>query len=114
MHKHVNKHVKMHIKPIGGTNKHGKHIISWSGKGERYARNNRHRGDASQMVTSKHGFMGVRCNHTTTNLLKVSNVAKPRAREANTSIKHRSKQASIDMQNGGDPNPLIWANVYGR
>ena len=32
------------------------------------------------------------CNHTTTNSLKASSVAKPRTREANISIKHRSKQ----------------------
>ena len=67
----------MHRKPTGGTNKYGKHIITWSGKGERYARSNRHHGDASQMVTSKQGFMGVGCNHTTTNQLKASSVAKP-------------------------------------
>ena len=30
MHGHVSKHVKMHIKPRGGTNKHGKHIIAQS------------------------------------------------------------------------------------
>ena len=30
-------------------------------------------------------------SHITTNLLRASNVAKPRTREANTSIKHRSK-----------------------
>ena len=34
MHEHVSKHVKMHRKPMGGTNKHGKHIIVKSGKGE--------------------------------------------------------------------------------
>ena len=28
MHGHVSKHVKMHRKPTGGTNKHGKHIIA--------------------------------------------------------------------------------------
>ena len=39
------------------------------------------------------GLMGVECNHTTTNPLKALNVAKPRTREANTSIKQRSKQA---------------------
>ena len=93
MHGHVSKRVKMHRKPTGGANKHGKHIIAWSGKGERYARSNRHHGDASQMVTSKQGLMGVRCNHTTTNPLRASSVAKPKTREANTSIKHGSKQA---------------------
>ena len=45
-----------------------------------------------QMVTSEQGLMGVRCNHSTTNSLRASEVAKPRNREANTSIKHRSKQ----------------------
>ena len=34
MHGQVSKHVKMHIKPTGGINKHS---IAWSGKGERYA-----------------------------------------------------------------------------
>ena len=87
------KRVKMRIKPTGGTNKHDKHIIAWSGKGESYARSNRHHGDASQVVTPKQGLMGVGCNHTTTNPLRVSSVAKPRTRETNTSINHRSKQA---------------------
>ena len=53
-----------------------------------------------QIVTSEQGLMGVECNHTSINPLRASNVAKPRTREANTSIKHRSKQASIDMQMG--------------
>ena len=92
MHGHVNKHVKMHRKPTGGTNEHGKHIITWSGKRERYAQSNRHHGNVSQMVTSKQGLMGVGSNHTTTNPLRVSSVAKPRTREAITGIKHRSKQ----------------------
>ena len=67
----------MHRKPTGGTNKHEKHIIAWSGKGERYARSNQHHGDASQMVTSKQGLMGVRYNRTTTNPLRALSVAKP-------------------------------------
>ena len=83
MHEHVSKHVKMHRKPTGGTNKHGKHSIARSGKGGRYARSNRHHGDASQMVTSKQGLMGIGCNHTTTNPLRVSSEAKPRTRKAN-------------------------------
>ena len=83
MHEHVSKHVRMHRKPMSGTNKHGKHIFARSSKGERYARSNRHHGDASQMVTSKQGLMGVGCNHTTTNPLRVSSMAKPRTREAN-------------------------------
>ena len=46
MHGYVSKHVKMHKKPMGGTNKHGKYIIARSGKGERCAQRNRHHGDA--------------------------------------------------------------------
>ena len=34
MHEHVSKRVKMHRKPMGGTNKHGKHNIAQSGKGK--------------------------------------------------------------------------------
>ena len=83
MHEHVSKHVRMHRKPMSGTNKHGKHIIAQSGKGERYARSNQYHSDASQMVTSKQGLMGVGCNHTTTNPLRVSSMAKPKTREAN-------------------------------
>ena len=45
------------------------------------------------MVTSKQGLIGVKCDHTTKNLLRTSSVAKPRIREASISIKHRSKQA---------------------
>ena len=93
MHEHVSKRAKMHRKPMAGTNKHGKHDIAWSGKGERYACSNRHHGDASQMVTSKQGLTGIRCNFIATNLLRASSMAKPRTKEANTSIKHRSKQA---------------------
>ena len=93
MHGHVSKRVKMHRKPTGGTSKHDKHIIAQSGKRERYARSNWHHGDASQMVTSKQGLMGVRCNHTTINLLMALSMAMPRTREANISIKHRSMEA---------------------
>ena len=111
MHEHVSKRAKMHRKPTAGTNKHGKHDIAWSGKGERYACSNRHHGDASQMVTSKQGLTGIKYNHTTTNPLKASSMAKPRTREVNISIKHRSKHRNA---NRGDPNPFIWALVYGR
>ena len=52
-----------------------------------------HHGDASSMVTSKQGLMGVKYNHITTNSLKASSLAKPRTRMTNTSIKHKSKQA---------------------
>ena len=33
MHEHVNKRVKMHIKPIGGTKKHGKQSLHGAKKG---------------------------------------------------------------------------------
>ena len=39
-----------------------------------------------------------RCNHTSTNPQRAQSMAKPRSREANMEIKHRSKQANIDMQ----------------
>ena len=110
MHGHVNKRVKMHRKPTGGTNKHGKHVIARSDKGERCARSYQNR-DASQVVTPKQGLMGVRCNHATTSPLRVSNVAKPKTGEANISIKYRSKYRHA---NRGDPNPLIRAKVYGQ
>ena len=48
------------------------------------------------MVTSKQGLTGVRCNHTTTNPLKVPSVAKPRTRMANMEDKAQ-KQENIDM-----------------
>ena len=93
MHGNVSKRVKTHIKPTGGTDKHGKHIITQSEKGEGMQ-------DATdiiamhpKMVTTKQGLMGVGCNHPTINPLRVSSVAKPRTRETNTSINHRSKQA---------------------
>ena len=46
-----------------------------------------------QMVTSEQGLMGVGCNHTITNPLRATNVAKLRTRDAYTSIKYKSKQA---------------------
>ena len=64
MHGHVRKCVKMHIKPTDCINKHGKHIITQNEKEERYARSNRHHGDASQVVTPKQGLMGFECNQT--------------------------------------------------
>ena len=62
-------------------------------KRERYAQSNWHHGDASEVVTSRQGLMGVGCNQITTNLLKALSVARPRTREASTSKEHRSKQA---------------------
>ena len=80
-------------KPMGGTNKHGKDSFAWSKKREGYTWIDTASEEASQMVTPKQGLMGVGCNHTTTILLRMSNMTKPRTRKANTSIKHRSKQA---------------------
>ena len=34
-------------------------------------------------------------------------MAKPRSREANMDIKHRSKHANMDMYKGNVPNPLV-------
>ena len=44
---------------------------------------------------------------TSTNSLKAQSMAKPRSRQTNMNIKHRSKQTYIDMHKGNDPNPLI-------
>ena len=82
MRVHVRKRIKMHIKPTGGTNKYGKHNIARIRKGERFARSNRHHGNASQVVTSKLGLMGIGYNYANTNLLRASSVAKPRTRKA--------------------------------
>ena len=68
-------------------------IASHGKEKEGYARSNRHHGNASQVVTSKLGLMGIGYNYANTNLLRASSVAKPRTREANISIMHRSKQA---------------------
>ena len=62
-------------------------------KREGYAWSDSASGDASQVVTSEQGLMGVRCYHTGSSLQRAQNMAKLRTREANTSIKHRSKQA---------------------
>ena len=60
---------------------------------EGYVQSNPTSRDASQMVTSKQGLMGVRCNQTRSSPWKVSSMAKPRTREASTSIKHKSIEA---------------------
>ena len=44
---------------------------------------------------------------TSTSPLRAQSVVKLRYRHANMEIKHRSKQANIDMQKGNGPNPLI-------
>ena len=38
------------------------------------------------------------CNHTSISPWRAQSMAKPRSREANMEIKHRNKQANIDMQ----------------
>ena len=71
-------------------------MISMSSHGagrEWYVESNPASGDASQMVTSKQGLMGVRCNQTRSGPRRASSMSKPRTRETNTSIKHRNKQA---------------------
>ena len=42
MHEHVSKHIKMHKKPTGGINKHGKHNIARRGKEKGMHRVTRH------------------------------------------------------------------------
>ena len=69
------------------------HQAEWKKKKEGHAWSDLVPGDTFQMVTLKQGHMGVKRNHTTTDTLRVSNAAKPRTKEASTSIKHRSKQA---------------------
>ena len=83
----------MHRKPMGGINKHGKHSITWSEKREGYAWGDPASGDASRVVTPEQGLVGIERNHTTTNPLRASSMAKPSSREANANIKYRSKQA---------------------
>ena len=72
------------------TNKHGKNIIAQSETGERHARSNLAFGDTSQVVTPKQDLVGIGCNHTTINPLRVSNVAKLRTREASTSMEDKA------------------------
>ena len=38
------------------------------------------------------------CDHTSTSPQREQSMAKPRSREANMEIKHRNKQANMDMQ----------------
>ena len=68
-------------------------ISSHGAEKEGYAWSNPASKETSQVVTPKKCLMGVGCNHTTTNPLRASSVAKPRSKEASTSIKHKSKQA---------------------
>ena len=88
MHEHVSKSLKIYRKPTSGTNKHR---AEW--KREGYAWSNPESGDASQMVASEQGLMGIGCNHTRSSPRGAPDMAKPRTRKANTSIKNRSKQA---------------------
>ena len=92
MHGYVRKHVKMHIKPTSGTNKHGKHIIARRRKGGK----GMHEATYIMVMHPKwlhlNRALWVSDVTTTTCPLSASSVAKPRTREANTSIKHRSKK----------------------
>ena len=55
------------------------------------------------------------CNHTSKwpqrptskNPQKAQSMEKPRSRQENMEMKHRSKQVNINMHQGNDPNPLI-------
>ena len=54
------------------------------------------------------------CNHVSkwsqrpisTSPQRVQSMAKPRSRQANMDINHKSKQANVDMHKGNNPNPL--------
>ena len=91
MHGHVRKRVKMHRKPTGGTNKHGKHNIKWSRKGKGTHRATQHPEMPPKWLSPR----------------RETSMAKPRTREANTEHKAQ-KQASIDMQIG-----VIQTLLYG-
>ena len=83
MHGHVSKRVKMHRKPTGGINKHGKHNITWKGN-----RKGTHRATWHSEMPPK--WLSPR---------RAPNMTNPRTREAN--IEHKVyKQARIDMQIG--------------
>ena len=88
MHGHVSKRVKMHIKSTGGTNKHGKHIITRNGKGKGAHEVTRHLKMPPRCLNPN---MASKASDATTYPLRVSNAAKLRIREANTSMKNRSK-----------------------
>ena len=64
------------------------------------------------MVTFEQGLMSVECNDTRSSPRRAPNMAKPKTREANTSIKLRSKQAQTCKYD--DPNLVMWTLVYGR
>ena len=81
MHGHVSKCVKMHRKPMGGTNKHGKYSIARSRKGKGTHGATRHSEMPPKWLSPQ----------------KPPNMAKSKIREANISIKHRSKQAYVDI-----------------
>ena len=72
MHGHVSKHVKMHKKPMGGTNKDGKHNITQSRKGKGTHRATWHLEMPPKRLSPR----------------KVPNMAKPRTRKAN--IEHKA------------------------
>ena len=91
MHEHVSKCVKMHRKPTGGANKHGKHIITRSGK-ER----GMHKATGIMEMPPKwlHPDKALWASDVTTQpqpakgvKLRASSIAKPRTGEASTEDK---------------------------
>ena len=57
------------------------------------------------------GHEGDECNHTRTSPRGAQSMAKPRSRQANMDIKHRSMQANIGMHKGNDPT-LLYRPMY--
>ena len=72
-------------------------IASHGVEREGYVRSNLASGDASEMVTSKQGLMGVKCNQTISSPQKASSMARLRTREANTGL-NQLKEARTDMK----------------
>ena len=93
MYGHVTKHVKMHIKPMGGTNKRGKKMSYGAEKGINVHETTGIMAMHPKRATFEQGLMGVGCNQTRSSSRRAPNMARPGTREANTSIKHRRKQA---------------------
>ena len=120
MHEHVGKHAKMqrsNESQAGGTKQARQ---AWSEE-KCVSSTPTSQRCISRVVTSKTNHQRDRCNHTSkwpqrptsTNPRSAQSMAKPKYRQANIEIKHRSMQKNIGMHKGNDPNPLIQAQVYG-
>ena len=112
MYENVSKLVKMHRKPMSGTNKHGKHSIMCNRKGK-----GTHR-------ATQHPEMPLKWLHPN-KALWVSNVTTEgqahggRQTWQGLELQRLTQAQSIEISkhrhaNRNDPNPLIWALVYKR